>query len=158
MLSRYEETIIDAKDQYDRFPARASIAYKENFLTRPIVNEYIDLLWGWIDSFKLGFKRKTLWNGKDFAVCLTHDVDSVQKYRWYPEIRTFGSLLLKHRQPKKAFKRAFDCVPSLLRIKPDPCWSFDYILEIERKYGLSSSFYFMTGGNTECQLPYPLKG
>ena len=45
MVSRYEEVVINSRDQYDRFPASASLAYKEGFLNRPIVNEYIELLW-----------------------------------------------------------------------------------------------------------------
>ena len=57
MVSRYEEIIVDEKDQYNRFPATASVAYKENFLTCPIVNEYIDVVWQWIDRFGLGFER-----------------------------------------------------------------------------------------------------
>jgi len=102
MLSRYEEVIVDEKDQYDRFPATASVAYKEDFLTRPIVNEYIDLLWGWIDSFQLGFKRRVFWGGKDFAVLLTHDVDTIQRFRWWrPPLRS-ASHLLKAGQIGKA--------------------------------------------------------
>ena len=157
MLSRYEEIVVDEKDQYDRFPATASIAYKESFLSRPIVNEYIDLLWKWIDSFNLGFKRKRLWNGKDFAVCLTHDVDNLRKYRWYQELRIFGSLLLKHRQPSKAFKRVLDCAPCFLKIRSDPYWTFDYIVNLEQKYGMKSSFYFMAGGNTNFDNYYSIK-
>ena len=156
MLSRYEEILVDERDQLDRFPATASIAYKENFLTRPIVNEYIDLLWKWIDSFNLGFARKNLWNGRELAVCLTHDVDEVQKYRLGTEIRKFGSLVLKHREPRKAFRRVGDYARCSLRMKIDPYWCFDYIVETELKYGLNSSFYMMTGGNTERSNPYSI--
>lgn len=147
MLSRYEEILVEARDLHDRFPASESIAYKEGFLTRPIVNEYMELLWEWINGLNMGFKRKKLWDGKDFAVCLTHDVDKVKS----SEIKNIGSCL-KQGKLKKAISRTFYSLPIFLGIKPDSLWSFDYIIETERKYGLTSSFYFMAGGKAEFDI------
>ena len=45
MLTRYEEMVITERDTHGRFPARASIAYREGLLERPIVDEYLELLW-----------------------------------------------------------------------------------------------------------------
>jgi len=149
MLSRYEEIILEVKDEHDRFPAQASIAYKENFLTRPIVNEYIDLFWKWIDSFNLGLKRKTLWGSKDFAVFLTHDVDKIKKYRWWcPPLNSFVRTM-RRRQFGKTLHYAWDWIASLLKTKPDPYWTFEQITELEHGYGFTSSFYFLAGGNTK---------
>ena len=64
MLTRYEEVVKNEKDQFGRFPASASVACKEGFLDRPIVNEYAEMLWDWIDSFDLGFKRRKLWGSE----------------------------------------------------------------------------------------------
>lgn len=44
-ISRYEELVKLNKDIHDRFPAKASIAYVEDFLDRPIVDEYVEILW-----------------------------------------------------------------------------------------------------------------
>ena len=44
MLSRYEEYVVPIRDNHDRFPATASLAHKQSFLDRPIINEYIELL------------------------------------------------------------------------------------------------------------------
>ena len=44
-LSRFEEIAGHDRDSHDRFPAVASIAYRSNFLDRPIVDEYVELLW-----------------------------------------------------------------------------------------------------------------
>jgi len=128
MLSRYEEIVLDKKDKFNRFSATESLAYKEGFLDRPIVNEYIELLWEWIDSFNLGFKRRKLWGDKDFAVCLTHDVDSIRKYRIYPPLRTIGGSILGHRDLRKAFAITID----YLRAKSgrDPYDNFDYIMDL----------------------------
>jgi len=145
MITRYEEFILGARDGLDRFPAKESLAYKEKFLDRPIVNDYIELFWGWINSFNLGFKRKNLWpKEKDFGVCLTHDIDVVQKYQFYRVFRKFFGLILKQKKLQKALSLLFDYLKLLLRIEyNDPYWTFDYILEIEKKYNFKSSFYFI---------------
>ncbi|MCS4483044.1 hypothetical protein JQ038_13130 [Clostridium botulinum] len=83
MIARYEEVLLwdrVDKDLYGRFPSSESLAYKEGFLDIPIVNEYIEWLWNWIDSFNLGYTRKNIWGKYDFAACLTHDVDTPFKY------------------------------------------------------------------------------
>jgi len=144
MITRCEEIISKDRDEYDRFPATASLAYKENFLDRPIVNEYIELLWNWINSFNLGFKRKRLWNNKDFAVCLTHDVDEIKRYKFYPPL---GAIFRSIRQ--KNFKKAktifFDYLKTKVYLKQDIYYdTFDYITNLEKKCGFRSSFYFMT--------------
>ena len=154
MLSRYEEIVLDKKDKFDRFSATESLAYKEGFLNRPIVNEYIELLWSWIDSFNLGFKRRKLWGDKDFAICLTHDVDSIRKYRIYPPLWTIGRSILRHTDLRKAFAITID----YLRAKSgrDPYDNFDYIMDLEDKHRLKSSFYFMAGGNTKHDTGYSI--
>jgi hypothetical protein len=45
MLSRYEEAVSKQRDNHGRFPAKASLAYREGFLDRPIIDEYVEILW-----------------------------------------------------------------------------------------------------------------
>ena len=45
MLSRYEEAVSKQRDNHDRFPATASLAFREGFLERPIIDEYVEILW-----------------------------------------------------------------------------------------------------------------
>lgn len=45
MLSRYEEAVKTERDRFGRFPAEASLVCQEGFLDRPIVNEYLEILW-----------------------------------------------------------------------------------------------------------------
>ena len=45
MLARHEETLNAERDAHDRFPAGASLAARMDFLGRPIVDEYVELLW-----------------------------------------------------------------------------------------------------------------
>ncbi|HDK17128.1 MAG TPA: MarR family transcriptional regulator [Nitrospirae bacterium] len=58
MLSRYEEAVKDSRDQFDRFPAAASLSYQEGFLDRPVVNEYLEIFWAAMKQLWPGLKRK----------------------------------------------------------------------------------------------------
>jgi len=58
MLSRYEEAVLPDRDQHDRFPATASLAYREDFLDRPIVDEYVEILWAAMKRVWPGLERK----------------------------------------------------------------------------------------------------
>lgn len=144
MVSRYEEVIINARDNHDRFPATASLAYREGFLDRPIVNEYIELLWNWIRALKPEAQRKQLWpENRDFAVCLTHDVDALRSYSFIPPIFRIYNSVMKKRSPYLSLKIFLAYLSSLFNPKNDPDNSFAYMLDTERTHGLKSSFYFM---------------
>ena len=43
MLTRYEELAIKERDQHDRFSAFSSHAYKNGYLNRPLVDEYVEI-------------------------------------------------------------------------------------------------------------------
>jgi peptidoglycan/xylan/chitin deacetylase (PgdA/CDA1 family) len=146
LLTRYEEIVNNDPtllDEHERFPATASIAYKENFLHRPLVNEYFELLWNCIKEINPALEKKPLWDSKDFALCLTHDVDVVQKYKPISEALTIGGLLLKQHSLKKATARFVDNILVTLQKKNDPFDTFDMILNLERRYGATSTFFFM---------------
>lgn len=148
MVSRYEEVIIDTFDKHERFPATASLAYREGFLDRPIVNEYIELLWKWIKELYPDIQRKALWpDGKKFAVCLTHDVDVMRKYSLIPPVIKIGATLIKQKNIIKAFKIGLEYLACLLRIKRDPYDTFNWLTKLET--GFSSTFFFMAGGNNK---------
>jgi len=150
MLTRYEEVIVEERDKFDRFPAAVSLAYQEDFLDKPIVNEYIELLWGWIDSFNLGFVREKLWGDKRFAVCLTHDVDRIRLYnRVRHVLGTILRTVVKQKQPRNLVRIGQDYIKTQLRLQKDPYDQFETMLEVERNSGARSSFFFMSGGNSK---------
>ena len=148
LLSRYEEVISTKRDEHGRFPAGESLLYKEGLLCHPIVNDYMELLWNWIDSFSLNIKRRPLWpDGKQFAVCLTHDVDQVKKWRLLTILRQAkycAALSLQRRTFSSSIKRGLKVIESLIKGE-NPYWNFVQIVEKEKEYGFSSSFYFLAG-------------
>jgi hypothetical protein len=157
MLSRYEEVLQDTKDEHGRFPATASLAYKGGFLDRPIVNEYIELLWRWIEALKPEMKRRPLWpDNRDFAVCLTHDIDAVKKYSLLPPVIIMGIAALRQRNPRLSFSIASQYLGTLFHVQKDPFDTFDYMLNVEHRYGFKSSFYFSTGEDSELDSGYSI--
>jgi peptidoglycan/xylan/chitin deacetylase (PgdA/CDA1 family) len=77
-----------------------------------------------------GIKRdKIQWpDNKKFGLCLTHDVDRVKKT--YQCVTHF----LRDRR--------FYHFKSILE-NPNPYWTFDTIIELEEKYGVRSTFFFL---------------
>src|SRR5690606_5140264 len=100
MLSRYEELVIEEKDIHGRFPAKQSLAYREGFLMRPLVDEYTELLWGAINFLWPEYKRKSA-SGKTLVSC---DVDYLKDSgAYFPGIvkRIAGDLWIR-----RSFKEA----------------------------------------------------
>lgn len=158
MLTRYEEVInnkVVENETHNRFSALESVAFKNNFLNRPIVNEDIDFLWELINNFSLGYERKEWWGEQKFAVCLTHDVDKVFKYlNFKSEIRNSMRYLIKERSLYKCIKNFILYIQSKLNYKNDPYWNIEDILNLEKQKGFKSSFYFMSGGTSKLDNYY----
>jgi hypothetical protein len=157
MVSRYEEVVQDIKDEHSRFPASASLAFGEGFLNRPIVNEYIELLWSWLHSLAPGLTRKPLWPGnKEFAVCLTHDVDYLRRYSFLPPVAAIGGAVLRGGDLRLGCNIAVDYLRTLFHLRKDPFDTFDYMLDLEHRFGFASSFYFMAGGGSKLDVKYSI--
>jgi hypothetical protein len=58
MLARYEESVSTERDRHDRFPAEVSLAARLGFLGRPIVDEYVEILWAAMKRLWPGLERK----------------------------------------------------------------------------------------------------
>ena len=143
MLSRYEELIIKNRDNYDRFPSSASVAFKANFLNRPIVDEYVEILWACLSKLWPDLERKH-YQPKTFITC---DVD--QPYDC--TVETFSKLikvcagdLIKRRSLTEMLKRINRYVFNKLGIyKFDRNYTFDFYMDVCEQAGLKAAFYFI---------------
>lgn len=147
MLTRYEEIVNTVRDEHDRFPAAASLAYQEGFLERPIINEYIELLWWSIHQLWQGIERKQ----HQFAIIPTHDVDSPFEFAFlssYQILHTLAGDLFKRHSLRKFIFRGY----SASKVKSgdfqaDINYTFDLIMDISEKNNLKSRFYMMDAQN-----------
>ncbi|QIZ69364.1 polysaccharide deacetylase family protein [Oxynema aestuarii] len=144
MLTRYEEVVKPDRDQHDRFPATASLAYQENFLDRPIINEYLEILWACLTKLWPRLQRKP----RQFQTYVSHDVDEPFRYAFMDSLqiaRRCAGDILKRRAPLQAMENATRWfLVKAGKAEADPCNTFDLIMDISEKHNLKSAFYFIT--------------
>jgi hypothetical protein len=144
-LARYEEVVHRIRDQHARFPAIASLAAREGFLDRPVVDEYVDVLWTAMQALWPALVRRS----SSFRLRLTHDVDepwSALRRRRAAIARALAGDLLKRRDVVLAGRRLRAVADARTgRIDRDPLNTFDLLMETSERHGLRSVFYFMAG-------------
>jgi hypothetical protein len=140
-LTRYEEVVKPDRDARERFPAAASLAYQEGFLDRPIVNEYLEVLWWALKRLWPTLRRKR----RAFRVCPSHDVD--RPFCTESLLRTAKGIVDDVAQ-RRNLALAGRRVRSFARLRSgdpdaDVCNTFDFIMDLSEKHALRSSFYFI---------------
>lgn len=151
MLVRWEEYVKQERDIHNRFPAAASLAFKNHFLDRPIVNEYIEMLWNML--VHLGLEQKRI--ERKFDIILTHDVDHLSY--WKGPVRTLqvlGADLLKRRNVPLFLKNIVNVTKVKLGKQNDPYDTFDFIMDLSEEANIKSRFYYMSGGVTKFDNDY----
>ena len=145
LLTRYEEVVRPERDSHGRFPARASLAVEEAFVGRPLVDEYVDLLWKAIRLLWPNLERKV----RAFRILLTHDIDQPWA-AWGRPMRVVargiaGDLVRRH-DPILAVRRVRALVDARAdRVDRDPLSAFEFLMDTSERHGLRSQFYFMAG-------------
>jgi len=156
MLSRWEEYVNTTRDEHDRFPATASIAYKNAFLNRPVVNEYVETFWNML--LALGYKDKK--KARAFRMFLSHDIDMTYEDLFlspYHALKRSAGDFLKRKKPGQAlqnFNRWMSVRSGNLTV--DRYNTFDFIMTESEKRSLQSSFYFLPHGSSDLIVDYSL--
>jgi hypothetical protein len=145
MLTRYEEIVNLDRDEHDRFPAHASLAFQEGFLDRPIIDEYVEVLWEAMNRLWPCLSRKE----RKFEMKVSHDVDAPSRYGFLtiPQtIRAMGGDILLRRKIGTALQGCWYQSKSKNGIhKSDPYNTFDVIMDMSERHNLVSAFYFKCG-------------
>lgn len=153
MLTRWEEYVLPDRDEHDRFPAAASLAGKAGFLHRPIINEYVEMLWNMLVHLGIQDKRKN----RNFEFLLTHDVDTPLLWK---STRFFFKKLAGDLFKRSDLKEIGFSIKSYYQTyfgrQRDPYDSFDYLMKLADSHGLQSHFYFLSGGKTKYDNTLPL--
>jgi len=144
MLSRYEELVSLERDSHERFPAWASIADKAGFLERPIVNEYLEVLWECMSTLWPFLQRKNR-NAKNFITC---DVDwpfNPAYYFFKPMIRVLAIKIIKEYALVSAIK-VFSkfCLNKLgVKIEDEFRENISWMMDVNEQAGNKVAFYFI---------------
>ncbi|HZW63980.1 MAG TPA: polysaccharide deacetylase family protein [Flavobacteriaceae bacterium] len=139
LLSRYEEYLPHVKDEYGRFMASESIAYKYDFLRQPVVD-----IW----AYKLKEVLQTHFPEyefpkKEYTLKPVIDVPSPYHYRLKGFMRTFGGTLKDLVEFK--FKSLYQRYLVLLGFKHDPYDTFKYIINKQKQSTYRFLFLFLIG-------------
>lgn len=150
MLTRWEEYVVEQRDEYNRFPLQASLAHRAGFYQQPVVNQYVELLWHMLRHLDPSLSRKK----RAFRIIPTHNVARIQKWQGFAQL--LGGDLGLEKNPRTIFRNLQDLVEVKLGMKDDPYDTFDYLMRASEKFGLQSRFYFMAGGETTHENHYQL--
>lgn len=153
MLTRWEENVNKNRDKHDRFPAYESLAYKQGFLDRPIVNEYVEKLKSMLLELDNNLKFKIY----NYQLILTHDVDEFYQWKnWNQVLRVALGDILKRRDIPLALERIAEYFLIRRGKIKDPFDTFDWLMDKSEAIGAKSRFYFMSGGVTAYDNRYKI--
>ena len=145
MLTRLEEIGRTDLDNHNRFPATSSHAFQHDYLERPIVDEWLNILgqiiqrvWPQIELKKHQFEMK-----------VSHDVDGPARYAFQGIsglARTMADDVISRKSFRSALLGPWIWMNSRKEIHPlDPANTFDWLMDQSENNGLTSAFYFICG-------------
>jgi len=153
MLTRWEEYVNKNRDSHNRFPATESLAYKQGFLDRPVVNEYVEKL----KSMLLELDNSLIFKKREFQLVLTHDIDNLYQWKSWKQVLRVG---LGDLFKRKSISLALERVAEFFLIKrgkiKDPFDTFEWLMDKSDAFGIKSRFYFMSGGVTTFDNNYKI--
>ncbi|OEJ99301.1 hypothetical protein A8C32_09040 [Flavivirga aquatica] len=139
LLSRYEEYLPHVKDEYGRFIAIESLAYKEGFLEQPVVDI-------WAYKFKEALQKqfsKFKFPTKKYSIKPIIDVPSAYNYKLKSIIRTLGGSIRDLTRFK--FKNLYIRFVVILGFQHDPFDTFKYIINKQKQTKFKFLFFFLVG-------------
>lgn len=139
MVSRYEEYLPFKSDEFGRFPAKASIAHKYQFLQKPVINLWVNRIKNILSAYYPTIKYKQ----PKAKLKLTFDIDMAYAYRNKGFLRNAGSMLKEISQFN--FLKLSDRVRAISGLFPDPFYTFPYITAQCKKYHQKPIYFFLVG-------------
>ena len=139
LLSRYEEYLPHVKDNYGRFLATESIAFKHGFLHQPVVDI-------WAYKFKEALKQKFPefeFPEKMYRVKPIIDVPSPYHFKLKGIMRSFGGSVKDLFQLK--FKALYQRFMVVFGLQHDPYDTFKYIINRQKQSKFKFLFFFLIG-------------
>ena len=133
LITRYEEYLPHQKDSYGRYPHIDSLAYKNNFLTVPLINIWIKDLLTQLSTFD--FQLST------FNYIPTYDIDIAYAYNHQPLIKNVGGFFkdLIKGDVEKVIERA----NVYSGTQQDPFDVYSWFDDLHKQYNLSPIYFFL---------------
>lgn len=142
LISRYEEYLPHVQDVHERFSAVESLAYKNGFLEKPLVD-----IWAFkfLELLKIKFPNYKYVN-REFKLLSTINVDMAYVFKHKGVVRTTGGFLkdLLSFNFINFRKRLL----TIFNFKADPYDTFSTLLKIKAELNVDTIFFFSIGDYT----------
>jgi hypothetical protein len=139
LLSRYEEYLPHVKDEYGRFTANDSLAYKNGFLHRPVVDiwayKFLDLLKKRFPDYK--FKPR------NYNINIVIDVPMAYFFKMKGLMRTIGGTVGDVFRFK--IRQLYQRYLVLFNFKKDPYNTFNWIINKQKQSKQKFVVFFLIG-------------
>lgn len=153
LVSRYEEYLPHIRDEHDRFDAKDSLAFTNGFLHKPLVN-----IWAiWIKELLFKKYPQLIFPERKYQFTSTIDIDNAYAYREKGFTRSVGGYMKS--LSKLDFKEMSERTRVLFGFDKDPYDTYEFQLEIIKKYNLKAIYFFLLGdyGVNDKNLPIESK-
>ncbi len=140
LLSRYEEYLPQVRDEYGRFLATESIAFKYGFLHQPVVDI-------WAYKFKAQLQKQFPnfhFPERTYSIKPIIDVPCAYNFRLKGIMRTIGGIVKDFFGLK--LKTLYNRFAVLFGFKHDPFDTFKYIINKQKQTKFKFWFFFLIGG------------
>lgn len=150
LLSRYEEAVAGAcQDQHGRFPGIASVAHRAGFASRPLVDEWVELLWWAMQSLVPTLSRKPrvpqLWVSCDVDAPFSPGDRGLTAL-----LRQCAAHLATERSVKRASMTLVNATVSRFGIRRfDPFDTFEWMLDQNERLGHRVTFFFIAASRPQ---------
>ncbi|WP_298760285.1 polysaccharide deacetylase family protein [uncultured Psychroserpens sp.] len=139
LLSRYEEYLPHVKDDYGRFTATESLAYKHGFLQQPVVDMWAYKLKTLLEQRFTGF----VFPKKTYSIQPVIDVPMAYYFKQKGLMRTVGGALNDLYRFK--LRRLYQRFMVLFGFKRDPYDTFKWIINKQKQYDFKFIVFFLIG-------------
>lgn len=154
MLSRQEEVGRTDLDAHGRFPATSCHGFKHGYLERPIVDEWLHILGQVITRTWPGLQFKQ----HSFSMKVSHDVDAPSRYGFASAkglLRSMAGDVLKRGDIQSALRAPWIRLNTRDALHPSDSFNtFEWIMDMSDRHGLTSAFYFICGRTSNMDAAY----
>ena len=142
LISRYEEYLPHVQDMHERFPVEESLAYKNKFLEKPLVD-----IWAYkfLEHLKEKFPLYE-YKKRDFKLISTIDVDTAFAFKHKGVVRSLGGYLIDVFNFR--FVNLWHRLLTNLNFREDHYNTFSELLKIQKEYNVKTLFFFLIGDYT----------
>lgn len=151
MLSRWEETVLPRRDEHDRFPATASLAYRQGFLDQPIIDRYALILRAWLQKLRPAWRPQP----RTFQLRLSHDIDHLRRFRTVGEGLRLIAGDVRRGRPEWIIESISHLLSGRLALPHNPFFTaLDTFAAQAETLGTHATFYISTATASPYEVGY----